>query len=228
LATVITNLLSAIPVFGQDIVESNFFLQDNFYLLKCDTLYSLVPIGIVNVKGLKKGNNNRLTTQEYLSLPKSFLGFLVGFIDGDGYIKITKTTKGYIQIALEISLQLNDVSTIEYIQSVLKLGKIYISKDIRNPRCRLIIKKTDLQEILFPLLSHHKIYFLTEIRKNQFNTAMYILNNNIKLFNEIPDINFIYTRPASPAQAASPAEGISYDELPKSVPDYINLDYFKN
>ena len=56
MATVITNLLSAIPIFGQDIVESNFFLilQDNYYLLKCDTLNSLVAIGIVNVKGLKK------------------------------------------------------------------------------------------------------------------------------------------------------------------------------
>jgi hypothetical protein len=216
LATVITNLLSAIPVFGQDIVESKIFV--NYYLLKCNTLYSLVPIGIVNVNGLKK-SNNRLSEQDYLSIPYSFLGFLAGFIDGDGYIKITKTTKGYIQLNLEISLQLNDISTIEYIHSVLKLGKIYISKDIRNPRCRLIIKKTDLQEILFPLLLHHKIYFLTETRKNQFNTAMYILNNNIKLFNEIPDINFIST---------TPKEGIFDDELPKSGTGYINLYYFKN
>lgn len=211
MATVITNLLSAIPVFGKDIVELIIF--ENCYLLKCDTLYSLVPIGIININSLKKGNN-RLTEQKYLSIPSSFLGFLAGFIDGDGYIQITKTTKGYIQIKLEISLQLKDISTLEYIYSVLNLGKIYISKDIRNPRCRLIIKKTDLQEILFPLFLHHKIYFLTETRKNQFNTAMYILNNNIKLFNDIPDIYFI--------------PNIFYVELPKFVPDYINLFYFKN
>lgn len=210
-ATVITNLLSAIPVFGHDIVELKIF--ENCYLLKFDTLYSLVPIGIINNNKLKKGNN-RLTEQKYLSIPYSFLGFLAGFIDGEGYIKITKTTKGYIQIKLEISLQLNDLSTIEYIYSVLNLGKIYISKDIRNPQCILIIKKTDLQEILFPLLLHYKIYFLTETRKNQFNTAMYILNNNIQLFKDIPDIKFIPT--------------LFDDELPKFVPDYINLFYFKN
>ncbi len=130
LATVITNLLSTIPVFGQDIVELNIF--KNCYLLKCDTLCSLLPIGIVNVNGLKKGNN-RLNKQEYLSIPSSFIAFLAGLIDGDGYININKTTKGYIQIKLEISLQLNDISTIDYIHSVLKLGKIHISKDIRYP-----------------------------------------------------------------------------------------------
>ena len=209
MATVITNLLSAVPVFGQDLVELNIF--ELYYLLNYDTLCSLLPIGVVNVNGLKK-SNIRLTEQEYLSIPSSFLGFLAGFIDGDGCININKTTKGYIQIKLEISLQLNDISTLEYIHTVLKLGKIYISKDIRNSRCRLIINKTDLQEILFPLFLHHKIFFLTETRKNQFNTAMYILNKNIKLFNEIPDIKFIPT----------------VFELSNSVEDYMNLYYIKN
>ncbi len=244
-ATVITNLLSSIPVFGQDLVESNIFenccllecnsfsmLQQtvqhqhsstecNSLLLECsfgrlrkrgDVYYSsLLPIGIVNVNSLKKGNK-RLSKQEYLSIPLSFIAFLAGFIDGDGYIQITRTTKGYIQIKLEISLQLIDISIIEYIHSVLKLGKIYISKDIRNPRCRLIINKTDLQEILFPLFLHHKIFFLTETRKNQFNTAMYILNNNIKNFNEIPDIKYIPT----------------VFELSDTVSGYMNLYYINN
>jgi len=137
---------------------------------------------------------------------------LVGFIDGDGYIGITRTTKGYIQIKLEISLQLKDLSTLEYIHSVLNLGKIHISKDIRNPRCRLIINKSDLQEIVFPLLLYHKIFFLTEKRRSQFNTAMFILNNNIKLFNEIPDINYIPT----------------LFNIPDSVEGYMNLYYIKN
>jgi LAGLIDADG endonuclease len=242
-ATVITNLLSSIPVFGQDLVESNIF--ENCCLLECNSFSvlqqtvqhqysstdcnsllleccgyakrggvyycSLLPIGIVNVNSLKKGNK-RLSKQEYLSIPLSFIAFLAGFIDGDGYIQITRTTKGYIQIKLEISLQLIDISTIEYIHSVLKLGKIYISKDIRYPRCRLIINKTDLQEILFPLFLHHKIFFLTETRKNQFNTAMYILNNNIKFFNEIPDIKYIPT----------------VFELSDTVSGYLNLYYINN
>jgi hypothetical protein len=177
----------------------------------CDTFSSLLPIGIVSPHLFKKGNK-RLSEEEYLSIPFSFIAFLVGFIDGDGYIGITKTTKDYIQIKLEITLQLKDISTIEYIHSVLKLGKIHISKDIRNPRCRLIINKSDLQEILFPLFLYHKINFLTETRRNQFNTAMYILNNNLKFFHEIPNKNFIPT----------------VFELPNSVAGYMELYYIKN
>jgi hypothetical protein len=206
-ATVITNLISAIPWIGQDIVESNIF--EICYLEY--TLYSLLPIGIANIHAFNKGNK-RLSEQEYVSIPSSFIAFLVGFIDGDGYIGITRTTKGYIQIKLEISLQLKDISTLEYIHSVLNLGKIHISKDIRNPRCRLIINKSDLQERLFPLLLYHKIFFLTEKRTSQFNTAMFILNNNIKFFKEIPDINFI------PAVF----------NIPDSVEGYMNLYYLKN
>jgi len=173
--------------------------------------YFLLPIGIYNIHSFKK-TNKRLSVQEYLSIPSSFIAFLAGFIDGEGYIGITRTTKGYIQIKLEISLQLKDISTLEYIHSVLNLGKIHISKDIRNPRCRLIINKSDLQEILFPLLLKHKIYFLTEKRVSQFNTAMFILNNNIKLFEEIPNMNLIPT----------------VFNMPTSVEGYINLYYIKD
>lgn len=207
-ATVITNLISAVPWIGQDIVESSKI--KNCYL-GCDIFSSLLPIGIVNSHLFKK-DHKRLSEQEYLSIPSSFMAFLAGFIDGDGYIGITKTTKNYIQIKLEISLQLKDISTIEYIHSVLKLGKIHISKDIRNPRCRLIINKSDLQEILFPLFLHHKINFLTQTRVNQYNTAMFILKNNIKFFNEIPDKNIIHT----------------VTELPNSPADYMELYYIKN
>ena len=55
----------------------------------------------------------------------------------------------------------------------------------KAPTCKLIINKTELQEILFPLLIHNKIFFLTETRINQFNLAMYILKNDIKLYDEI-------------------------------------------
>ena len=45
---------------------------------------------------------------------------------------------------LVISLHLEDLSTLEYIHSVLKLGKINIYKDLRSPACKLVINKTDL------------------------------------------------------------------------------------
>ena len=151
-------------------------------------LFSILPtIGNIHSNALKKinGITNSSLKEEYLKIPYSFLAFLVGFIDGDGYIQISKTSKGFITIKLVISLHLEDISSLEYINSILKLGKISIYKDLRSPTCKLIINKTELQEILFPLLIYNKIFFLTNTRVNQFNMAMYILKNDIRIYNEI-------------------------------------------
>lgn len=136
----------------------------------------------------------------------------MGFIDGDGYIQVTKTSQGYITIKLVISLHLDDISTLEYIHSILKLGKINIYKDLRSPACKLIINKTDLQEVLFPLLRYHNIYFLTETRNNQFHLAMYILENNITFYHQIPSKGLIPT----------------VFKLPLNPLDYTTLPFFKN
>lgn len=141
-----------------------------------------------------------------------FIAFLTGLIDGDGYIQITRTTKGFIAIKLVISIHLQDISTLEYIHSVLKIGKITIYPDNRSPTCKLIINKTDLQEILFPLLLHHNIFFLTDTRVSQFNTAMHILNQDIKIFDDIPkkmEMNSVFILPTTPL-------------------DYTKLHFFRN
>ena len=162
---------------------------------------------------MKKGNKSlRLDKKDYISIPSSFLAFLVGLIDGDGYIQISKTPKGFITMKLVLSLHLEDISTLEYIHSVLKLGKINIYKDLRSPTCKLVINKTDLQEVLFPLFIYNKIFFLTNTRIDQFNLAIYILKNDLKLYSEIPSINNI------PAVF----------EIPKNPFDYTLLYFFKN
>lgn len=209
MATVITNLLSAIPIFGQDIVELKNVTE---YFLLATTLPVLPTIGIVSPHALKKGKKIRLDKTDYLSIPYQFVAFLVGLIDGDGYIQVTRTTKGFITIKLVIGLHLDDISTLEYINSVLKLGKISINRDHKSPNCKLIINKTDLQEVLFPLLLHYKIFFLTETRRSQFDLAMYILKNDTKVYDEISNIKKIS----------------SNFELPKTATDYINLPFFNN
>ena len=144
-------------------------------------LYSILPtIGNVHKNALKKVKK-LVDKKDYIDIPVSFLAFLVGLIDGDGYIQITKTTKGFITIKLIISLHMEDISTLEYIHSTLKLGKINVCKDLRSPSCKLVINKTELQEIFFPLLIHNNIFFLTEIRAKQFNLAIHILKNNINI-----------------------------------------------
>jgi hypothetical protein len=157
------------------------------------------------LKRIKKKLN--IDKQEYLSIPYSFIAFLVGLIDGDGYIQITKTSKGYIALKLVISLHLRDLATLEYIHSVLKLGKITIYKDLKSPACKLIINKTDLQEIFFPLLVYHNIQFLTIQRSSQFNMAMLIFKDNITSYSCLPKC-----APSSPVDTQ----------------DYVNLPFFKN
>ena len=220
MATVITNLLSAIPVFGQDLVELiYYFVKELLFIFSNeDFIYNqsakavLPTIGIVSPQALKKGKQLRLDKNEYLSIPYQFISFLVGLIDGDGYIQITKTTKGFIAIKLVIGLGLDDLSTLEYIHSVLKLGKITIYRDIKNPTCKLIINKTDLQEVVFPLLIHHNIFFLTNSRRNQFDLAMHIFKSNLKYFENIPNINEIS----------------SIFKFSESALDYLKLKFFKN
>lgn len=150
----------------------------------------LPTIGTINIHALKKGNKNiRLHKNEYLSIPPSFIAFLTGLIDGDGYIQITKPTTGFIAIKLVISIHLEDISTLEYLQSVLKIGKLTVYRDLKSPSCKLIINRTDLQEIIFPLLLHHGIFFLTKTRRSQFDLAMFIFKNEIKNYNLIPGEN---------------------------------------
>jgi hypothetical protein len=161
---------------------------------------------------LKKTRSNFDTEKNHLDVPYPFIAFLAGLIDGDGYIQISKTGKGFIAIKLVISLHLNDLSTLEYIHSVLRLGKITIYRDNKSPTCKLIINRTELQSELFPLFLHHKIYFLTKTRVDQFNSAMYILDKNEKLFNNIP------SRENTP----------SVFSLPFTASEYTKLTFFKN
>ena len=252
MATVITNLLSAIPVFGQDIVEliiTKYLICFVSFsnLVKANILPVLPAVGTVSIHALKKGKKIRLEKKEYLSIPSQFIAFLTGLIDGEGYIQITKTTKGFITIKLAIQLHLDDLSTLEYIHSVLKLGKITIYRDMKSPSCKLVINRTELQEVIFPLLLHHGIFFLTNTRRVQFDLAMYIFKFNIKIYDQITDpllSPFLLQREEGRnlcALARLKAIGRqeiktktkkfcipTLIELPKTALDYINLPFFKN
>lgn len=170
----------------------------------------LPVIGTINYKSRpSKSKLNRLSQAEYLCIPKSFLAFLIGFIDGDGYIGI-RNNRNNIQIYLSISLHLDDISVLNYIQSVLKFGKIYSYPDRKSPTVKLIFSKSELQEVLFPLMSHHGLFFLTNTRRAQFNLAMYIINNDIKKYTDIPSVAPVI------------------QELPTSPLEYANLSFFKD
>ena len=92
----------------------------------------------------------------------------VGFVDGDGYIKITKSinriNKDYLSVELVVSLNIRDKETLYYIKDILKVGRIYIYKST----IKYIISRVDLQEVIFPLLIYHNMYFLTKNRHTQY------------------------------------------------------------
>lgn len=196
-ATVITNLVTAVPVIGQSIAEFIYII------------YNLDTLGIVNNNARKKKLN---IPERYLkNIPNSFLSMLIGLIDGDGYILINNTGKDFINIKLVLNLHIRDLSLLEYIKSILKIGKISFYPKNNPQYCKYIINRTDLQEILFPLLIYHNLQFLTKIRIEQYNKARYIMENNITKFSNINNNDI---KP--------------YYKTLSSIDEYINLYYFKN
>jgi len=183
LATVITNLLSAIPWLGKSLVELK-----NKIKYEIQNINILDTIGKISPYAIKKGWKKSIDKSILLNIPYSFLAMLVGLIDGDGYISVTKSKKKFIKINLVISLHMDDISTLNYIHSVLNLGivKTY-PKSGKKDTCKLVINKTDLQVFIFPLLNYHNLYFLTKVRSEQYYKAMYIMENDVKLFSDIPN-----------------------------------------
>jgi hypothetical protein len=221
--------MSAIPWVGQDIVESKITGFALYSALSvCAPLKSgnnvLPKLGITNLKS-RANRSKWLSESEYLSIPKSFIAFLVGFIDGDGYILINNTRKDFLGIKLVISVHIDDIAILNYIQSVLKIGKLSTYPNLKSPSARLIFSKTDLQEILFPLMIYHGIYFLTETRRTQFYKALQIIVEGIKSYSQIPK-----TVPELQAllNSASPQRGEAPRPGGAGAKGYFNLPFLKD
>lgn len=124
MATVITNLVTAVLYLGQAIAEFSIKKKDfniKFLYLK---QYILGKIRL----------NTRNILREYLdnyykNLLKKFIAMLIGIIDGDGYILVSNTGRDIIKLNLVINLHIRDLHMLEFIQSELKFGHIikYIS-----------------------------------------------------------------------------------------------------
>lgn len=115
------------------------------------------------------------------------MAMLKGQIDGDGYIEIgeqkqyNKKTKelvrSTIRYKLVLRLNIRDIKLIEYIFSILQIGKIdYIEN---NTQIRYIISKTELKEIFIPQILYYDLQFLTTNRIKQYNLLIYQIENKI-------------------------------------------------
>jgi hypothetical protein len=83
-----------------------------------------------------------------LTVDFSFLSFLIGVIDGDGYIQCRKRFNDYIEFNLVITFNNRDLKTFELIKNQLNFGTI---KRIRNTVSKFVVYNFELKYILIPL-----------------------------------------------------------------------------
>ena len=115
----------------------------------------------------------------------SFLAFLVGVIDGDGYIYGRKKSNGYFEFNLVIALHNRDLATLEYILGKLHCGSIV---KVNADSSKLVLYGYELKYVLVPLLLKHGLFFLTENRTKQYNLLLYTIENNIKKWELLPEV----------------------------------------
>lgn len=168
-ATVITNMLSAVPWIGNDFVQlTNIETLNRYYLTK------ILSVVISN------------------SNPgKQFIRIFTGFVDGDGAIASNKTTNDRIQIQLTITLHTRDKTTLDYFISVLKVGNVRLLP--KENKVRYVISRRDLVNVVFPLMNKYNIFFFVDIRRLQYAKATYIINNKLAKYSELP-INMFAVR----------------------------------
>ena len=146
----------------------------------------------------------------------------VGIIDGDGYFDIgvqkqysknlNKSSKSTIRIRIGINLQYKDKDLLNLLANKLKVGKIDYSES--KNQYRLILYKKDILKFIYPYLKINNIEFLTYNRRKQFFLFKYIVENNIKHWDNLN---------------LQEIDNLFYDYNKKlNFLDIINLPYFNN
>ena len=182
-ATVITNLISAIPWIGQDIVEfiwGGLNTDEPYYgdiilkiLLNAWTSPNLgfayglflVLISIINVKiamtwrqwaGVRSLHTSEASQR--LHAEDLTYAYLVGLFEGDGFFCITKKGK-YLTYELGIELSIKDVQLIYKIKSILGVGVVSFRKrnDIDMVSLRIRNKDHLIKHIL-PIFDKYPMF----------------------------------------------------------------------
>ena len=143
MATVITNMLSAIPWIGQD------FVQFVFQITSVD--YEVFIIQGPLALAAKKGRLHIKVTQirDY-NISRSVLALFIGLVDGDGTITIIEGKNNTIRIVLCISLQIADAAMLyELRKQMCGIGSICECPNIGS--VRVPIRISQLLYVIFPL-----------------------------------------------------------------------------
>ena len=167
-------------------------------------------------------NNNSSVSQFKDKDFNKLMEILLGFLDGDGYFDIgaqkqynknpNNQPKSTIRIRLGINLQFKDKELLELIIKKLGVGKIDYSKS--KNQYRLIFYQKDILNVIYPYIQSNNIEFLVYNRQKQFFLFKYILENQIKHWENLnlEEIDNLFNK--------------SHSKL--EFVDIINLPYFNN
>jgi len=181
-ATVITNLMSAIPWIGQDIVE---FLWGGLYtdepqyknvLLKnllnagnssifgvaygLFLIYLIISVKIAMTWGQSAGVRSIYTSEasQRLNADDLIYAYLVGLFEGEGFFSITKKGK-YLTYELGIELSIRDVQLIYKIKRLLGVGVVsFRTKNLNKMISFRIRDKNHLKNIIIPIFDKYPMF----------------------------------------------------------------------
>jgi len=199
-------MFSAIPVIGQSLTELRTY-RDNYSVYSINILK---PYGFISK--YQRSHSPAKTISEqlyYLSISYRDIAVFVGLIDGDGSIIISKNSKDTngISAVLSINLHVRDYEFLLKLQRKFRIGNVRINGSFAV----YVISRTELQDVLFPLMIHHGIEFLNKGRKTQFLRFQYIVERErIVFYHELP----------------SGKDLAHHLHLPATPKDYIKLPYF--
>ena len=223
-ATVITNLMSAIPWVGQDIVE---FLWGGLYtdephygdvvlkiLLNAGTS-SIIVFGYVFIyRYVKKPNAwgksagvreiSSLEASQRLNAESLIYAYLVGLFEGDGFFSVSKKVN-YFQCEICIELGIKDVQLIYKIKSILGVGIVGFRERGKIKTVYLRVRNKDhLIKYILPIFDKYPLF---SNKQFDYIRLKEVLLSSIVLYNDIPS----YTRPFKPLN---------------SVDSILKADYF--
>lgn len=228
-ATVITNLMSAIPWVGQDIVE---FIWGGLYtdephcsdvvlkiLLNAGTLPSSVfgyacvhtVVKKLNARGKSAGvrEMSTLEASQRLNAENLSYAYLVGLFEGDGFFTVSRKGK-YFQCEIGIELSIRDVQLIYKIKDLLGVGVRGFRERNNIKMVSLRVRKKDhLLNILLPIFDKYPLF---SAKNYDYLRLKEVLLSNIVFYDDLPN----YTRPRLLS---------SQDDL-NSIESILNAPYF--
>lgn len=226
-ATVITNLMSAIPWIGQDIVE---FIWGGFYLLEEPynsdvvlkilfiagiTLYlgviyrehfsilnrKMLMVKIITTWGESAGvrDISTLEASQRLNTGNLTYAYLVGLFEADGWFSVSKKGK-YLTYELGIELSIRDVQLIYKIKHLLGIGVVCFRTDKNRPETVLlrVRNKNHLINFIIPIFDKYPFISNKQYDYIRFKNA---LLSGIMYSEQLSE----YTRPNNPLNSV---EGI--------------------